>query len=223
MAEVGILNDNLKSFILGNQRELSTIEGNMASIAGNKEVKTLLVTSCGPQEGKTTSAVSMALALSIEANAKVLLIEGNMPSPKIHEIFNVSAVPGLSDLLSSGANMNEIMRKTEFQNLMIVPSGSNIAKRLDVFETEKLEDFLNALKQSFDYIILDGQSVSGSSDVSLISRYFDGIIFVIECEKTRWEVLQEAKEKIKGVGGKILGVVLNKRVYYIPQKIYGKI
>jgi capsular exopolysaccharide synthesis family protein len=223
MGEVGVLNESLKLSIFKNLKELSTVEGNIASIAANREIKTILVTSCSPQEGKTTAAISMAAALSIEANAKVVLVEGNMSSPKIHEHFTINAAPGLSELLTSRASLNEIMRKTEFPNLMIIAGGSAIAKKFDVFETERFQEGLNSLKQSFDYIIVDGQSVSGSSDVSNISKYFDGVVFVVECEKTRWEVMQESKEKIKGVGGKILGVVLNKRVYYIPQKIYGKI
>jgi capsular exopolysaccharide synthesis family protein len=224
MNAVGVLSENLKSAIFKNLKELSTIEGNIASFASDKQpIKTILVTSCSPLEGKTVSSISMALALSIEANAKVVLIEGNISSPRIHELFNIDTVPGLSDLLISRANLNETMRKTEFKNLTIIPSGSDISKKLDVFETERLQDLLGSLKKDFDYVIVDGQSVSGSSDVSIVSKYFDGIVFVVECEKTRWEVLQQSKEKIKGVGGKILGVVLNKRIYYIPEKLYGKI
>ena len=224
MNAVGVLNENLKLAIFKNQKELSTIEGNIASFASDKQsIKTILVTSCSPLEGKTVSSISMALALSIEANAKVVLIEGNMSAPRIHELFNIDTVPGLSDLLISRSNLNDIMRKTEFNNLTIIPSGSDISKKLDVFEAERLQDLIGSLKKDFDYVIVDGQSVSGSSDVSIISKYFDGIIFVVECEKTRWEVLQQSKEKITGVGGKILGVVLNKRIYYIPQKVYGKI
>lgn len=224
MNAVGVLSENLKSAIFKNLKELSTIEGNIASFATDKQpVKTILVTSCSPLEGKTVSSISMALSLSIEANAKVVLIEGNMSSPRIHELFNIDTVPGLSDLLISRSNLNEIMRKTEFKNLTIIPSGSDISKKLDVFETERLQNLIGSLKKEFDYVIVDGQSVSGSSDVSIISKYFDGVVFVVECEKTRWEVLQQSKEKIKGVGGNILGVVLNKRLYYIPEKIYGKI
>jgi protein-tyrosine kinase len=224
MNAVGVLNENLKSAIFKNLKELSTIEGNIASFATDKQsIKAILVTSCSPLEGKTVSSISMALALSIEANAKVVLIEGNISSPRIHEMFNVDNVPGLSDLLISRANLSEIMRPTEFKNLTIITAGSDISKKLDVFETETLQNLIVSLKKDFDYVIVDGQSVSGSSDVSIISKYFDGIVFVVECEKTRWEVLQESKEKIKGVGGKILGVVLNKRIYYIPEKLYGKI
>jgi protein-tyrosine kinase len=224
MNAVGVLNENLKSAIFKNLNELSTIEGNIASFASDKHpIKTILVTSCSPLEGKTLSSISMALALSIEANSKVVLIEGNISSPRIHEMFNVDNVPGLSDLLTSRANLSEIMRPTEFKNLTIITAGSDISKKLDVFETETLQNLIVSLKKDFDYVIVDGQSVSGSSDVSIISKYFDGVVFVVECEKTRWEVLQQSKEKIKGVGGKILGVVLNKRVYYIPQKVYGKI
>ena len=85
-----------------------------------------------------------------------------MSSPRIHELFNIEPVPGLSDLLTSRVNLNEIIRKTEFKNLTIIPAGSDISKKLDVFETEKLQEILGSLKRDFDYVIVDGQSVSGS-------------------------------------------------------------
>ena len=223
MSEIGILNHNIINLINGNSKELSTIEGNIVSVSAGREVKTILITSCAPLEGKTVSAISIAYTLAAEANAKVVLVDGNFNSPKIYELFDIKATPGLSDLLTDKADYRDIIRNTEYKNLSIIPHGSDMAKKLDFFDLNVLRNKLEILRKEFDHVIIDGQSLSGSSDISLISKYFDGIVFVVECEKTRWEVLQQAKEKINNSGGKILGVVLNKRIYYIPGRLYGKI
>ena len=80
-----------------------------------------------------------------------------------------------------------------------------------------------SLRSRFDYVFFDTGPVLNSSDVALMARHFDGVIVVVECERTKWEVLELAKAKIVNVNGKILGVVLNKRQYYIPAGLYGKI
>ena len=223
MIETGILDKKLKSLITENFKELSSVEGNLLSVARGKDVKTFFITSCHPSEGKTVSAISMAYALATQAKTRVLLIDGNFHSPKIHELFSVNIVPGLSDLLLSNFDFSGLMKKTEYENLMIMSNGTDLSDKLNFFELGMLKDKLDPLRQRFDYIIVDGYSVFGSLDPSHIIKYFDGIIFVVECEKTRWEVLQQAKEKINNVGGNIVGAVLNKRKYYIPKKLYGKI
>ncbi len=149
-------------------------------------------------------------------------MEGNPQSPKIHELFDVEPEPGLSDLVSPSPDYGALIRATEFNGLMIMPGGSDARNKPDVFESEIFRSRLDALKQRFDYVIVDGHAVFGSSDPTHIAPIFDGIIFVVECEKTKWEVLQQAKERILNAGGKILGVILNKRKYYIPERLYGK-
>jgi len=217
------LSQNFKTLLMRNLGELSKVQGNILSAAENREIKTIFITSCNSFEGKTVTALSMAYALSTEARAKVLLVDANLYSPKIYELFNLDSAPGLSDLILSNAKYSEAIKKTEYDNLFLMPHGTEISNPLQVFTSQLFENRLGFLKQNFDYTIFDGPSVLGFSDVSVIARYFDGVIFVIECEKTRWEVLREAKENIEKVGGNILGVVLNKRKYYIPRVLYGKI
>jgi capsular exopolysaccharide synthesis family protein len=165
----------------------------------------------------------MAYGLSTNANAKVLLVDGNPYSPKIHELFNVNRSPGLSDMLLSKAEYNELLIRTEYENLAIIPNGTKVSNMIDIFRSETFKDKLNFLKQRVDYLILDGPSVLSSSDASVISKHFDGVILVVECEKTRWEVVQLAKDRIDKIGGNILGIILNRRKYYIPKALYGKI
>jgi capsular exopolysaccharide synthesis family protein len=223
MSKGGVLDERLKAVLTANTKELSSVEGNLLSVAKRKDIKTIFITSCNTSEGKTISAISMAYALATHANAKVLLIDGNLHSPMIHELFSVEPAPGLADLLLFAMDFTNIIRDTEFERFVIMPCGSDVFNKLEVFESEVFKKKLTSLRQSFDYIIVDGHAVFGSSDPAHIAGYFDGIIFVVESEKTKWEVLQSAKEKISNAGGNILGVVLNKRKYPIPEKLYEKI
>jgi capsular exopolysaccharide synthesis family protein len=223
MKKIGMLSQDLKTELMENGRELSAVEGNLLSVAESRHIKKIFITSCFTSEGKTVSAISMAYALSTSANAKVLLVDGNLHFPKIHELFNVKAIPGLSDLLIANADYSSVVRETEYQSLNIMPHGTGISDTLGVFRSKIFKDKLDFLSQSFDYIIFDGSSILSSSEAALTAKHFDGIILVIECEKTKWEVVQLAIEKIRNVGGIILGVVLNKRKFYIPKILYGKI
>jgi protein-tyrosine kinase len=88
------------------------------------------------------------------------------------------------------------------------------------FNEDALKARLGEVREQFDYVIFDGNSVFGSSEVVSFAKHFDAVVLVVECEKTKWEVLQMASEKIQKAGGDVLGVVLNKRKYYIPDSIY---
>lgn len=218
-----MLPKKLQTVLTKNSRELSTVEGNLLSAARDREVKTVLVTSSTNFEGKTVSAIHMAYGLATETNAKVLLVDANLHSPKLYELFDVDSSPGLSDLFISKTEFSDVIRETEDKNLMIMPHGTEITNILDVFRSKFFKEKLDFLRQNFDYVIFDGGSTLGSSDASVIAKHFDGVILVVECEKTRKEVFLQAKEKINNVGGHVLGTVLSKRKYHIPKILYGKI
>lgn len=223
MGNTGNLDRSLKNFITENTRELASVEGNLLGAAKGKEIKTIFVTSCHPGEGKTTAAVSMAYSLVTEAHARVLLIDANPHAPKIHDHFGVGISPGFSDFVLSDAQHASFICKTEYDRLHIIPSGSSSIKKSDMLDSGTFKSRLDAVKLDYNYIIFDGHSVFGASEVSHIAKHCDGILFVVECERTKWEVLQEAKDKISNIGGNIIGAILNKRKYYIPRKIYGKV
>lgn len=221
MSEVGMLDQHIKNHLGQNPGELSSLEGNIAGASEGKEIRSILVTSCHSSEGKTVSSISMAHSFSTTFNARVLLVDGHFKSPKIHEFFQITGTPGLSELLSSSNSYDEVIRPTEFGNLKIMPSGSQTDTVFDIFK-RGCKDHLLSLVEGTDYLILDGYPVFGSSDISAVLRLFDGIILVVECEKTRWEVVRMAKDKITKAGGTILGVLLNKRKFYIPKALYDK-
>src|SRR4029453_15104045 len=90
-------------------------------------------------------------------------------------------------------------------------------------EVEALGQMLAELGSTHDYVVVDGSDCSRSSDVSQVARVFDAVVLVIECEKTSWEVVQQAADGVRKSGGRLLEAVLNKRRYYIPRRLYGKV
>ena len=162
-------------------------------------------------------------ALTINNTSRVLLIDGNPRSPKLHEMFGVKSSPGFTDYLFSDMSSSEVNQKTAYNNLNIITFGTTPSTRSNIFSDSAHVDKLKAIAEEYDYVIFDGNSIMGSSDSSIMAPFFDGVVIVVECEKTRYQIVQPVIEKIQKVGGNILGVVLNKRKYYIPRMLHGKI
>jgi capsular exopolysaccharide synthesis family protein len=222
MSSPGVLAEPVKKIVERNSRELSSIDANMMGVVGNNAINSILITSCSAKEGKTVSSVSMATALSNKAGVKVVLVDANLQMPTLHNVFGINSSPGLSDMILSDAELEKSIYPTEYENLSVIPFGTEPKeKKLAIFETDKFKNIILCLKEQFDYVLVDGPAVFASPAITLMAKHFDGILFVIECEKTRWEVLQEATKKLKSVGGNIFGVVMNKRKYYIPRWFYG--
>ncbi len=202
-----------------NSRELSMIEANMLS--HNKEARTFYVTSCFDGEGKTTAAIQMAWGLAHDALARVLLVDWNPKSPRLADAFGVSPGSGLMEYLhQEGLDPEPYILQTAYENLSIMLLGqSGNGTRL---QRDMLYDKLTCLAQLYEYVIYDGHSLMGTSSVILASL-FDGVVLVVEAEKTKWEVVQQARERINRINGAISGVVLNRRKYYIPRFLYGRI
>ena len=213
------LSTEFEEHMSANLSELAMVEGNIRG-AGD-EIKTIYITSCNNSEGKSTTAVQMAYALTINAPSRVLLVDGNPRSPVLHHLFGVDVAPGLSDFFHSNASQDLILHKTAYDNLTLMTIGStSYGKRFYIQEChfQKLE----TLGGEFDYIIFDGNTILGSSDSVLISKYFDATLLTVSCEETKWEVALHAIEKMKNIGTRVLGIVLNNRRYYIPKALYGK-
>lgn len=216
----GELNEAHRQILMQNLGAFAGIQGGLLSAAEHRDVRTILITSCNRGEGKTVAASGMAYTLAGPANADVLLMDGNLSAPALHTLFAVAPEPGLSDYLATDIALDEAVCPTSLPHLLLMPCGRAAASLFDLTRSDTLTKRLASLKSKFDYVICDGSSVFGSSDASLIAGFFDGVVLVVECERTRWEVVRDAKERLTKAGGRILGVALNKRRYYIPKALY---
>lgn len=172
-------------------------------------IRTILLTSSVPGEGKTTISVNLAGSLA-QMDKKILLIDCDLRKPRIHSVFEIERYPGLSDYLFSNASLDEIIRKTKFNNLDIVPSGTIPPNPSELLGSKQMIDFLDKMKASYDFIIIDSPPYISVTDAEILFRITDGTILVLRASKTPAEAFFRTCEKLMNLDSRnFLGVVFN--------------
>jgi capsular exopolysaccharide synthesis family protein len=171
-------------------------------------LRTVLVTSAAPQEGKTLVAVNLAVAISKEIHSNVILVDGDLRRPGIHLERSKSA-KGLSHYLSDGVPLSEILVNSEIEKLRIILAGASTHKSTELIRSRKMGELLESLKEFGDntYIIIDSPPIMAAADPSLLSKMVDGIILVVRAGYTSRESIQNAIKSIDR--RKIIGIVFN--------------
>jgi capsular exopolysaccharide synthesis family protein len=180
--------------------------------------KVMYVTSAGDGEGKSFVAASIAAHAAAMTDNRVLLIDGNMENPSLHQYFDVPPIPGFSDALRSSDWQNISCLETSIENLFVLPAGSQRRAGL-LFKQHVVGEFLEAVKSRFDLVIFDSASIIRSGANSVVNLA-DGIVVVIDASSTRKQVLSYALSELAVDDEKIIGAVLNKKIRYIPGFIY---
>lgn len=181
----------------------------------NPKGKVIYVTSASDAEGKTLASEYLAYCSATLTNNKVLLVDGNMDSPRVAGHFSIKSGMGLSNILVEGRSTSEAYWQTKLPNLSILPAGNKCRSEL-LFKKNNVEAFCNGIRDTFDLIFVDSSSISRSGSNSLASLA-DGVVLVIDSTSTRREVLQFAVKELNVRREKILGAILNKKRYYIPR------
>ncbi len=182
-------------------------------------IKTFLFTGVAHGDGTSTTAVNFATALAKDYQSNVLLIDVNLRSPSLHSIFRIDHVHGLSDVVTKGGRGASPI-KVGPGNLYVVPYGRNHSEPVVLFQSNGFDQFLKRMRDSYDYVVLDAPPVHGSPECRVLCSKVDGVVLVIESGKTTRPVALGAKKQLENAGGKLLGVVLNKKKNYIPDFIY---
>ena len=174
--------------------------------------KTVLITSCLPQEGKTL--VSLNLAGSIgQAGKKVLLVDCDLRKPRLHTVFGLKKHPGLVDYLFNRIPLNDIIHSSEVENMSYIFSGTIPPNPAEVLQSKAMKNFLDDIRKRFDMIILDSPPIISVTDSEILSRVVDGTILVVSAESTEVDLMTTAVGLIKNERSPFLGVVLNNFVY----------
>jgi capsular exopolysaccharide synthesis family protein len=188
-----------------------------------ESIKSLMFFGTTHGGGVTTTAVNFAKTLIMDAKCKVLLIDANLRTPRLQQLFNIDDGRGLSDLLiDKNTGAFEVL-KIGHGYLHILPCGGNYAGPVTLFESERFAAFLNEVSTEFDYVILDSAPMPNFAEARVLCEKVDGVILVIESGKIRKQVALRAKKELEDAGARILGVVLNKRKYHIPEWLYKRL
>ncbi len=173
-----------------------------------KSPRTILVTSAAPKEGKTLVAVNLAVAISKEIHNDVVLVDGDLRKPGIH-LENSQSTKGLSNYLSDGTPLSEILVKSQIEKLRIILAGSSTRKSSELIRSRKMGELLESLKEFGDntYIVIDSPPIIATADPSLLCNLVDAVILVVRAGFTSRESVQNAIKAIDRQ--KIIGVVFN--------------
>lgn len=178
------------------------------SIEGEKPVKDIIITSPGPQEGKTTTSCNIAIVCA-NLGHKVLLIDGDLRKPRLHNIFDVSNDAGLSNLLSGAENIDKALKKTGVENLSVLPVGPAVSNPSEVLGSKRMRELLAKLREKFDIIFIDTPPVNVVTDAAVLAGFAGGVIIVVEGGRTMKEILSRTSRLLKNVRAQVLGVVVN--------------
>jgi len=184
---------------------------NLEFSSKEKPIKTLIVISGAPAEGKTTVAVNLAAILS-HAGKKVILVDADLRRPRVHQYTGISNALGLSDLLTAeqGAGVNEYIQKLEkFPDLGILPSGTVPSNPTDLLGSGKMQNILHTLSDFYDYIVIDCP-VMLVADTEVLLGMVDGALLVLVPGKTSNEIVRAVREQVQYTGVRLLGVVFNR-------------
>jgi capsular exopolysaccharide synthesis family protein len=188
-----------------------------------KGVKALSICSPTPKEGASTVALNLAASFAKDNGCRVLLVDANFRHPFLHSSCNLPASPGFSDVIHEGTDLHEAIKESVIPNLFILTSGVGPPNPMVILESPKLVDLIEVMRSEFDWIIFDSAPIYLYPDAVVLAPRLDGTVLVIEAENKRVEVAIQAKEHLKRSGAKILGAVLNRRRYIIPDIVYRRL
>lgn len=174
-----------------------------------KELQTIALTSCTPNEGKSTTIANLAVVLT-QAGKSVLLIDCDMRNPTVHKNFNLSNKVGLSSCISMGTALSDAVQKTSIEGLYALTGGVIPPNPSELLGSEQMKNVLQRAKEQYDYVLIDTPPVMPVTDALIVGRFVDGMILVIASAEVKVEMARDVKNQLVNAGANILGVVLNK-------------
>lgn len=171
--------------------------------------RSLLVTSAGPGEGKSTTAIALAQAFA-RLGHKVLLIDADLRNPSLHRQFPSQRTEGLSNVLTGAADLARTVQATPHPNFALLTSGPVPPNPAELLSGRKMKQLLAAASRQFDLIVVDGPPIMGLADAPLLANAVDATTLVIEAGATRQGLIRTAVRRLQSGGAQLLGGVLTK-------------
>jgi capsular exopolysaccharide synthesis family protein len=171
-------------------------------------MKTILVTSPSPGDGKTTSASNLAIALA-QAGHRTLLLDADFRKPSQHKIFQVEHKVGLSNVIAGQVKLREAVRQTETPGLYVLPCGPIPPNPSEILNGKRFAQVMEVLCNAFDRIVLDSPPVMPVTDARILAASADLTILVLRSDKSTYRLSRHARDGLLSVGANLLGVVVN--------------
>jgi len=175
----------------------------------DKGIKSVVITSSIPWEGKSTISVNLAIT-SAKMGIKTILLDGDLRKPVISKIFGVqNHTFGLTEILGNNSTLEESIKPTDVGNLFILPAGPMVPNPAEFLTTEGIQKIMKFLHQHFDYVVIDSPPLLPVSDAILLGSVADGILITVRAAYTKRDALQKAIARLSNINEKIIGTVIN--------------
>jgi tyrosine-protein kinase Etk/Wzc len=185
-----------------------TLRTNLAFTRIDNSMKTILVTSAGPKEGKSTTVSNLAITLA-QLGSKVVLIDSDLRRPVIHSIFGLDKDNGLTSFLLNNLPFEKVLQKSMLENLSIVTSGIVPPNPSELLGSKAMEEFVEKLKNNFDVILFDSPPIIAVTDAAILCSRVDGVFLVVSAGSTNKDAIVRARSLLDNVDARVLGVLLN--------------
>lgn len=171
--------------------------------------RSIVVTSTQPSEGKSTTALGLAIAIG-RTGKRVLLIDADMRSPSAHGLVRNDNSKGLSNLLTGEDNYAGLVTATDWRGVSVLTSGPNPPSAAELLGSDRLADVLERLLRDYDHLMIDGPPVLGLADAPLLGRAVEGSIFVVEANRTTLSSIRHSVDRLRSVNSHIFGAIVTK-------------
>jgi capsular exopolysaccharide synthesis family protein len=187
----------------------------------DQPLRSIMVTSTGTNEGKTTTAINLATAIT-QRGKRVCLVDCDMRKPILYKAFHLPRSPGLFEILSEGYNWKEAVHATEVNGLHLITSGESPTNPSELLGSPRMRQLINDLHESYSMVVFDISAVKVVTDAAVVASMVDGVLLVVAAMGVKRIFIQQSIEILKNVGANILGVSLNRMQRRVQDYFYGR-
>jgi non-specific protein-tyrosine kinase len=183
-----------------------TLRTNLSFSSLDDPIRTLVITSAAPDEGKSTTAANLAVTMA-QGGKRTILVDCDLRRPTLHELFNLPAEPGLTNLLLEEGDQ-QLLHDTEVEGLQLLTSGLLPPNPADLLGSLKIDQIIADLVSKADIVLFDAPPVIAVTDATVLGSKVDGVLLVIRAGKTRREHAARAKELLERANVRVIGAAL---------------
>jgi tyrosine-protein kinase Etk/Wzc len=193
-----------------------TLRTNLIFSQAVQSLRTIVITSPSPQDGKTTTAANLAVTFA-QQGMRVLIVDCDLRRARLHKLFHAPREPGLTQLMLGQATQEQVVQSTMVDNLWFLPAGAHPPNPSELLGGPQMRAALEKLGREFDILILDTPPVHAAADALILGSQSDGVILVLRAGHTDRQVAQDAVQRLTAVGVRVVGAVLNDPDHKVPQ------
>ncbi len=200
-------------YILGNPRSAVAecarfIRTNLLFMSPDRPLKTLVVTSPSPQEGKTTTAVTTAISMA-QAGSRTLIVDTDMRKPRLHRVFKIDSDVGVANVLLGEIDLDAAITATEVPNLDVLICGTLPPNPAELLLSSRFKELIGDLAKRYDRVVFDTPPMGPVTDPAILGTLVDGVVLVTKCEKTSKDSVRQSMRGLRDANARVFGVILN--------------